>query len=329
MFATIESTAGFALVWQAGLFEVIMCENMDNLIVAMPNGVRIAEMLGKKGSENGLAFYNGHGDAKNIVMLAPHSLEEKYYAVPQSLILSDLVVLDTSNLDAVFGDVVVACSMLGKPVVFTDANPVDKIIGSLELVHYVKNESELLQFLLDYDPRKDNVAEQEIKVVIDRAFPVKGVGDVALGIVRSGTIHVHDVLVHNSGKQVTIRHLQSQDVDIESAGAGTRIGLAIKGIESSEIKKGDTLSVKAIAYIKDFKAELIFNKFAGADAKGVKMHCSAVSDFSDAEATIEPLDGNTYRVSLAKAMPLDGASKLIFVRDEKPRMFAISASLVL
>ncbi|MGC8538165.1 MAG: EF-Tu/IF-2/RF-3 family GTPase [Candidatus Micrarchaeia archaeon] len=298
---------------------------MDNLIIAMPNGIRLAEMLGKKGSENGLAFYNRHGDTKNIVMLAPRSLEEKYYAVPQSLILSDLVALDTSSLDAVFGDVVVACSMLGKPVVFTDTNPVDKIINGLGLMHYVKNESELLQFMLDFKPegRSEN---QGVKVVIDRAFPVKGVGDVALGIVRSGTIKVHDILVHNSGKQVMIRHLQSQDVDIESAAAGTRVGIAMKGIESSEIKKGDTLSEKAIAYVKDFDADLQFNKFA-ASAKGAKMHCEAVSDFSDAEATIEPLDGDRYKVSLAKAIPLDASSRLVFVREEKPRMFAISTML--
>ena len=298
---------------------------MDNLIVAMPNGIRLAEMLGKKGSENGLAFYNRHGDTKNIVMLAPHSIEDKYYAVPQSLILSELVVLDTGSLDAVFGDVVVACSMLGKPVVFTDANPVDKIINGLGLKHYVKNESELLQFMLDFKPEGSG-ENQGVKVVIDRAFPVKGVGDVALGIVRSGTVKVHDILLHNSGKQVTIRHLQSQDVDIESAVAGTRIGIAMKGIESSEVKKGDTLSEKAIAYVKDFEAEMQFNKFA-ASAKGAKMRCEAVSDFSNVEATIEPLDGNVYRVSLAKAIPLDASSRLVFVREEKPRMFAISAAL--
>jgi selenocysteine-specific translation elongation factor len=298
---------------------------MENIIVAMPNGIRLAEMLGKKGSENGLAFYNRHGDTMNIVMLVPHSLEEKYYAVPQSLILSDLVVLDTSRLDAVFGDVVVACSMLGKPVVFTDANPVDSMIDGLGLVHYVKNESELLQFMLDFKPEASG-ENQSVKVVIDRAFPVKGVGDVALGIVRSGTVKVHDVLVHNSGKQVTIRHLQSQDVDIESAAAGTRVGIAMKGIESSEIKKGDTLSEKAISYIKDFEAELQFNRFA-ASAKGAKMHCEVVSDFSDAEATIEPLEGDRYKVSLAKAIPLDATSRLVFVREEKPRMFAISAAL--
>ena len=298
---------------------------MENLIVAMPNGIRLAEMLGKKGSENGLAFYNRRGDTKNIVMLVPHSIEEKYYAVPQSLILSDLVVLDTSSLDAVFGDVVVACSMLGKPVVFTDANPVGRIIDGLDIVHYVKSESELLQFMLDFKPAGGG-ENQGVKVVIDRAFPVKGVGDVALGIVRSGTVKVHDVLMHNSGKQVTIRHLQSQDVDIESASAGTRIGIAMKGIESSEIKKGDTLSQKAIAYVKDFEAELQFNKFA-ASARGAKMHCEAVSDFSDAEAMIEPLDGDRYKVSLAKAIPLDALSRLVFVREEKPRMFAISAAL--
>ncbi len=298
---------------------------MDNLIVAMPNGIRLAEMLGKKGSENGLAFYNRHGDTKNIVMLAPHSIEDKYYAVPQSLILSELVVLDTGSLDAVFGDVVVACSMLGKPVVFTDANPVDKIINGLGLKHYVKNESELLQFMLDFKPEGSG-ENQGVKVVIDRAFPVKGVGDVALGIVRSGTVKVHDILLHNSGKQVTIRHLQSQDVDIESAAAGTRIGIAMKGIESSEVKKGDTLSEKAIAYVKDFEAEMQFNKFA-ASAKGAKMRCEAVSDFSNVEATIEPLDGDVYRVSLAKAIPLDASSRLVFVREEKPRMFAISAAL--
>lgn len=305
-----------------------MRENMDNLIVAMPNGTRLAELLGKKGSENGLVFYNRHGDARNIVMLVPDSLEEKYYAVPQSLILSDMVVLDTGSVDALFGDVIVACSMLGKPVVFTDANPVDKIINGLGLVSYTRSEGELLQFLMDYKANVTGSAAQEVKIVIDRAFPVKGVGDVALGIVRSGTVHVHDVLMHNSGKPVTIRHLQSQDIDIESASAGTRVGIAMKGIESSEIKKGDTLSKKATAYVKDFKAELTFNKFA-AGAKGSKMHCIVASDFSDAEASIEPLEGNMYKVSLAKAIPLDSTSKLIFVRSENPRMFAISASLPL
>ena len=46
------------------------------------------------------------------------------------------------------------------------------------------------------------------------------------------------VLVEPIGKEVMIKGIQSQDKDIEEAGAGTRVGLNLKGVEVDELKRG-------------------------------------------------------------------------------------------
>ena len=75
--------------------------------------------------------------------------------------------------------------------------------------------------------------------VIDHVFPVKGVGTVALGVVRQGTIRAHERhRLWPTPKEVEVRSIQVHDVDRKDAGCGERVGLALKGVEADEVSRG-------------------------------------------------------------------------------------------
>ncbi|MCW6167348.1 MAG: hypothetical protein LVQ64_02755, partial [Thermoplasmatales archaeon] len=63
-----------------------------------------------------------------------------------------------------------------------------------------------------------------VAVPLDHVFPVKGVGTVALGVVRQ------------------IRSIQVHDVDVKEAEAGERVGVALKGVEVDQVERGQILA---------------------------------------------------------------------------------------
>ena len=215
-----------------------------NTIVAIPFDDGLADYIGKKGSENSITFYNRKINEDVIVGLMPSSLEEKFYALPQSFLIADQIVVSTKSIDRLFGEVLIGCALLNKKVIFTKDNDIAKLISGITLdkLSFADRE-ELLNMILSSKPEGKN---EDTRVDMDKAFNVKGVGVVALGIVTKGTVKVHDVLYHNSGKTATVRSIQSQDQDVKEAAKGTRVGLALKGIDENEMQKGDVLSKKAI-----------------------------------------------------------------------------------
>ena len=81
-------------------------------------------------------------------------------------------------------------------------------------------------------------------VYIDRAFSVKGVGTVVLGFVLGGTVSVHDKLravPSSPEKTVEVKGIQVNDEDYESAGAGIRVGLSLKGVDARDLDKASWL----------------------------------------------------------------------------------------
>jgi selenocysteine-specific translation elongation factor len=81
-------------------------------------------------------------------------------------------------------------------------------------------------------------------VYIDRAFSVKGVGTVVLGFVLGGKVSVHDKLravPSSPEKTVEVKGIQVNDEDQESAGAGIRVGLSLKGVDAKDLDKSSWL----------------------------------------------------------------------------------------
>jgi len=92
-------------------------------------------------------------------------------------------------------------------------------------------------------PRTD-FPEDKTLIYVDRVFTVKGVGTVALGFVLSGKVSIHDQLRPIPGPvdlRADVKGIQVNDVDIESAGRGIRVGLSLRGVDPGDLVKSHWL----------------------------------------------------------------------------------------
>ena len=93
------------------------------------------------------------------------------------------------------------------------------------------------------DSKQRELDELSPRIMIDQSFNVTGIGCVVLGVVEQGTINIKDkMLAYPTKKELEIRSIQMHDVDVRSAPAGARVGLALKGIQSKDIDRGFVVS---------------------------------------------------------------------------------------
>ena len=98
----------------------------------------------------------------------------------------------------------------------------------------------IFEVLDGFDPERNT--DSLASVVIDHSFSVKGVGEVILGFVKNGVVKKHDKLeLLPLQREVVLRSIQMHDKDFNEAGAGSRVGLAIKGATSEEMKRGSII----------------------------------------------------------------------------------------
>ena len=77
---------------------------------------------------------------------------------------------------------------------------------------------------------------------VDRVFSLRGIGTVATGTLRSGTVGAGDVLrAEPAGRDVRVRSVQVHDRPVERAEPGQRVALALPGVERTELRRGDAL----------------------------------------------------------------------------------------
>lgn len=290
-----------------------------NYIISVPLSSSLASFIGKKGSEDSLTFYNRKLDNDVIVALAPGANEDKFYhGMAESMLLSGQIVLSTETVDKLFGEALVAASLLDKPTSITNDNDISALLAGNVLKNYtVVSKDDLLVRIVANKPHEK---EGETRIDIDHAFNVKGVGTVALGIVTSGKVKVHDSLFHTSGKQAMVRSIQSQDVDIQEAGIGTRVGLSLKGMEADEIGKGDILSSTKVAPAKSILVSIRQSALAGEQINDNNRYLF-VSNFSYAIARVDK-SGEGTKLVLEKPLSLFVGDRFFLIRDKSPRIFA-------
>ena len=287
-------------------------------IVSIPVDPKLAEFIGKKGSENSITFYNRKADDNVIVGIAPSSIEEKFYALAECLLIADQALVSTINLDKLFGEIIVACSLINKHVIFTNDGNIDQFLKGIKIESYeiTERDKAIERILAQKSNREGNV-----RIDIDKGFPVKGLGTVALGIVTRGVVKVHDELLHSSGKKAQIRSIQAQDVDIKEAAPGTRVGLVLKGVESDEIEKGDILSNVQVPRAGKITGEVKMSNI-NQEKIQVGFHYYFVSNFSVTFSTVEKIEGNTVSLRFEKKIPLEINDEFLLIREVSPRIFA-------
>ncbi len=94
------------------------------------------------------------------------------------------------------------------------------------------------------------------RLYIDRSFLMPGMGGVATGTLRGGTLSVGDeIAVYPSKKSGRIRSMQSHNRAVEKAFPGQRTALALTGVDHQYINRGGVVGYKQM--MEDYPAEAI------------------------------------------------------------------------
>ncbi|MGP8071542.1 MAG: EF-Tu/IF-2/RF-3 family GTPase [Thermoplasmata archaeon] len=216
--------------------------------IAVVGAPDFAKDLAKKGSASDLTLFNTVRDGHATTLVEPTQFPEKLPPLVTALAMADQCLLVITELTKAVAETIATLELVSVPTTVI----LGPSVGEPEVARLLKGGR------LESAPRKplDLVHLRElieswtapevpgpVRVPIDHIFPVKGVGTVALGVVRQGTLHAHDRLrLWPSPKEVEVRSIQVHDIDRKEASCGERVGLALKGVEADEVSRGETLA---------------------------------------------------------------------------------------
>jgi len=99
---------------------------------------------------------------------------------------------------------------------------------------------------------------------VDRSYKVTGVGAVASGTVNSGTVEAGDELLLGPMADSSFREVEARSIEmhyhrVDKATAGRIVGIALKGVDESEIERGMALVPRDSDSepVREFEAEVM------------------------------------------------------------------------
>jgi selenocysteine-specific translation elongation factor len=234
--------------------------------IAVIGNKGLAKDLGKKGTASDIILYNTSFQGKNFTFIEPDKYPEKIQTLFQALNMSQFAILYiTRELEkSMLGECILSLDMLGKQgIIVLDEVTQEEIKPFLlgtKLENYPiisKSTPDIMKHLFDLKFE----CSKEPKVVIDHSFIVKSVGLVVLGTVVSGEVKKHDTLkIYPVNKEVSIKSIQINDKDVETAVCYDRVGLCLKGIELDDAERGSVIAKNA-KITKTLEVKMIKNKF--------------------------------------------------------------------
>lgn len=219
-----------------------------SVTVAVLGSREVGKELGKKGTSSDITLYNAVRDEHALTAVEPTQFPEKFAPLLVSLAMADRALLVVPSLSREIAEAVAAADLFDAPVEVA----LGPEVGPEEIKRAFKGTrlAEARMVPLDLPKLREEVEgwsaeprDGPVRVPLDHSFPVKGVGAVALGVVRQGTLKAHDKLrLYPSPKTVEVRSVQVHDVDVAEAVTGQRVGMALKGVEADELGRGQVLA---------------------------------------------------------------------------------------
>ncbi|MCI4367015.1 MAG: hypothetical protein L3K08_04620 [Thermoplasmata archaeon] len=250
---------------------------MSSVTVALVGAREIGAALGKKGTQSDLTLFNAVRNGHQATLIEPSQYPEKFPPLLTALAMADRTVFVVQALTKEIAEVAATLDVVGGTIEVR----LGESVGEPELRRALKGSSietvpmaplNLGLLREEIDGWSAVARPGPVQVVIDHAFPVKGVGAVALGFVKQGVVHAHESLrLYPTERTVEVRSIQVHDIDQKEAAAGSRVGLAIKGVEADELSRGqvlagpNTLAVGTLLEVTDWKKSRYYR---GAAASG-------------------------------------------------------------
>lgn len=221
---------------------------MSSVTVALVGAKEIAVGLGKRGTQSDVTLYNAVRDGHQATLVEPTQYPEKFPPLLSALAMADRVVFVVPGLSKEVAEVAATLDVVAPPTVVrygenTGEGELKRLFKGSPLEEASYAPLQLAALREEIDSWTSPIREGSVRVRLDHAFPVKGVGAVALGLVRQGTVRAHDSLrLYPTERVVEVRSLQVHDVDVREAVSGSRVGLALRGVEAEELSRGQVLA---------------------------------------------------------------------------------------
>jgi len=105
---------------------------------------------------------------------------------------------------------------------------------------------ELMAAVDDYIPVPERAVDQNFLMPVEDVFSIKGRGTVGTGRIERGVIHVGDeveiVGLSDAVRKTTVTGVEMFNKTLEDGQAGDNVGLLLRGVEKSELERGQVLA---------------------------------------------------------------------------------------
>lgn len=277
---------------------------MKHITVGIFHDDTLGRELGKKGTASDILMFNKKTDECIYTFMEP--FENKLIAKTQIISSIDAAIVNCEQITSEVGETILLLDSVGIREgillfpAYSDAIQLRNMIKNTSLEHFTiveRNIPKIIGHVVKMNPARD-VSSPAI-VITDHSFTVKGIGDVILGFVKQGTIRTHNTMVLlPANKEVLIRSIQMQDRNFNSATAGCRVGLAIKGATVEELKRGAMFAADGAAHTETrFTLRFTKNRFYQEVKKGV-FH--ATIGMQNVSITISYITNDTLRIETEK-----------------------------
>lgn len=252
----------------------------------------IGQALGSPDSTSDIQVFERFDSSLGQIFcaLTPVEYPKKLKPLLQVLMFSDihLIVIDLeTELNQAIGEIFVAADIFHKyfnsAVIFVVTNitqqtewklerTIKKIQSIMQTTSFKNSPILTLHDKADYKSLKKEIIHSKssntrnsnikdyTKVLVDHAFPVKGIGTVALGLVKTGSISVDQMVeivgYKGNSKKAMVKNIQKHERNFKSADTGDRIGLALKGKISPKDLNRDSIIVSQGVFQSEKKVEV-------------------------------------------------------------------------
>ncbi len=227
---------------------------MGNLNVAVLGAKDLAGELGKKGTVTDMTFFEIKRGGDSVTLLEPTKHPERLSSLFYAVGMSEFAILVVEAVDAALGESIVMADVFGIDrgwIVlrnYIQPEQVAPLLAGTCLEGYgivEEDHTEMRERLLDLAAAVTREAGPGScgSCPIDSHFNVKGVGTVVLGAVIDGHLRRHDKLtVLPQKREAVLKSIQKHDLDADDCVRGDHVGLALRGIDSDELDRGQVLT---------------------------------------------------------------------------------------
>ncbi len=145
---------------------------------------------------------------------------------------------------------------------------------------------------------------RRVRLPIDRAFSLRGIGTVVTGTLWSGALSVGDhVRLDPSGVEGRVRSLQVHDRDMEVVSAGSRVAACLTGIDRADAPRG-TLLVVGTAPPTSYRLDVRVRPVPGASLPATGDELEVLHGTAESRGRVVRLDASGSLAQLRLTTPL-------------------------